>query len=142
MEQLISKFSGKSCRAAVYFAEIMCMRKAKKEKKFLPANFWNLPSWSEHYKQQVVAASNLLKYFSPTLIDKAIETKECNWTYSLRYSGVLLAIKRIEAECKLRGGAANLESKKERVVVDENNVTAKPTVQPKKTSRSLLEELE
>lgn len=137
MESMISKFNGRQCRAAIYFAEIMCMRKAKKEKKFLPANFWNIPTWSEHYKQQVVAASNLLKYFSPDLINKAIETKECNWTYSLRYQGILPAIKRLEAEYKI------VEKAKEKVVViDETNTTAKPTVQPKKTARSLLEDLE
>lgn len=134
---MISKFNGRSTRTAVYFAEIMCMRKAKKEKKFLPANFWNLPSWAEFYKGQIVAANNLLKYFPAELIDKALETKECNWTYSLRYSGIIPAIKRFQAENKLKE-----ISKEKTIKVDETNITNKPVVQPKKTSRSLLEDLE
>lgn len=134
---MISKFNGRETRTAIYFAEIMCMRKAKKDKKFLPANFWNLPSWAEFYKGQIIAANNLLKYFPAELIDKALETKECNWTYSLRYSGIIPAIKRFQAEEKLKEIA-----KEKPIQVDETNVNKKPVVQSKKTSRSLLEDLE
>lgn len=134
---LISKFSGKQCQAPQYFAEIMCMRKASREKKHLPNNFWNSPLWMQHYKGQIIAAQNLLKYFSPELIIKAIESKECNWTYSLRYSGVLPAIKKFQVEDKVQ------KAKEERVLeVDENNTLIKPSVPKKKTVKSKLEELE
>lgn len=139
MEQktLISKFSGKQCQAPQYFAEVMCMRKASKEKKHLPNNFWNSPLWMQHYRGQIVAAQNLLKYFSPELIIKALETKDCNWTYSLRYAGIIPAIKKLQAEEKIQ------KAKEERILeVDVNNTLVKPIVPKKKTIKSKLEELE
>lgn len=135
--RMISKFSGKECQAAVYFAEMMCMRKAKKEKKHLPNNFWNSPVWAEHYKGQIVAANNLLKYFPAELIDAALQTKECNWSYSLRYQGIIPSIKRLQAEVTVQ------KAKEERVIiVDENNVNVIPSAPKKKTTKSKLEEFE
>lgn len=66
-----------------YIAELSVKKKAEKEKVVLPHGYWNDKDseWAKEYKKQVIAASKLLKKYSPEAIIKTLNGNQ--WKYSL-----------------------------------------------------------
>lgn len=87
-----SILTGQTCKPAHLIAEIMCDREAKKKKIMLPSKFWNTEEWKKKYKLQIISATALLKVYSPELILKTLNRKDCQWQYSLRESKFLAAL--------------------------------------------------
>ena len=88
----VSIITGKSCKPAHLIAEIMCDREAKKKRIPLPHKFWNTDEWKKKYKMQIITATALLKLYSPEIILKTLNRKDCQWQYSLRESKFLDAL--------------------------------------------------
>lgn len=68
---------------SVYLAKVMCERKAKSEKRYLPPQFWNTPEWKILFKRQIIAANSLLKVYPFEVIKAAIFHKKNTWIWSL-----------------------------------------------------------
>lgn len=80
-----SKYSnGKSVSAAQYITELICERKAAKDKQDLHYRFWVSPKWQAFYKNQIASAHKLLKTFPDKAIVRALSTDEGKKIYSLR----------------------------------------------------------
>lgn len=80
-----SKYSnGKTVSAAQYIAELICERKAKKQKKDLHYRFWLSKEWEKEYKGQIAAAHKLLKKYDPATIVEALNSSQGIKIYSLR----------------------------------------------------------
>lgn len=78
-----STFGGK-IEPAKFLVEMMCKRKALKDKvPFLP-KFWQEERWKGFYAQQIVAAHSLLKLYKPEVIVRALNNQKATWMYSLR----------------------------------------------------------
>lgn len=80
-----SKYSnGKTVSAAQYIAELICERKAKKQKKDLHYRFWLSDEWEKEYKGQIAAAHKLLKKYDAATIVEALNSTHGIKIYSLR----------------------------------------------------------
>jgi len=80
-----SKYSnGKTVSAAQYIAELICERKAKKQKKDLHYRFWLSEEWEKEYKGQIAAAHKLLKKYDAASIVEALNSSQGVKIYSLR----------------------------------------------------------
>lgn len=80
-----SKYSnGKSVSAAQYITELICERKAAKDKQDLHYRFWVSKKWEAFYKNQIASAHKLLKTFPDKAIIRALLTNEGQKIYSLR----------------------------------------------------------
>lgn len=51
--------------AAEWLAQLMCERRASREKRVLSFRFWKRPPWNDIYRQQAVAANRLLSHLDP-----------------------------------------------------------------------------
>jgi len=81
----ISKYSnGKEVSDAQYITEIICEKKAKREKKDLHYRFWLNKEWENFYKNQIGAAHKLLKKYKAKAIIRALKNPKTRNTYSLR----------------------------------------------------------
>lgn len=77
-----SPSTGQMCSAAQYIAEIMCFRRAEKEKSpGLEYKFWN-KTRQELYKQEIVAAQRLINKFDSKSILDFLKT-DGKFVYSL-----------------------------------------------------------
>jgi len=70
--------------AAQYIIETVLEQSARKQKKDLPVNFWNLPEWEALYKGQLRITYALLKKYSAKAIlqvvqEKKIDNLRPNW---------------------------------------------------------------
>ena len=80
-----SKYSnGKTVSAAQYITEIICEKKAKKDKKDLHYRFWVSPEWEKYYRNQIASAHALLKKYSDTAIIRGLNNSKAEKIYSLR----------------------------------------------------------
>lgn len=80
-----SKYSnGKVVSAAQYITEMICERKAAKDKTDLHYRFWLSKKWSIFFKNQIASCHKLLKKYSPRAIIAALLTSEGQKIYSLR----------------------------------------------------------
>ena len=85
MSKYPSRYSdGKKVTAAQYITELIYEKRAVKDKKELPNNFWKLPQWAKIYKSQIFAAYGLLKIYDEVAIIKALKSKKSFNIYSLR----------------------------------------------------------
>ena len=87
--------------AAQYILELVCEKRALKDKKELPIKFWNLPEWASLFKSQLRKCHALLKQYDEKAIIAAIKgsniyslhapwiTQECD-----KHQGILEAQKR------------------------------------------------
>ncbi len=109
--ELQSKYSGDNVSTAHYLAELMCERKAKKERKILIERFWKDDYWKKFYVDQIRAAYSLLKLYSEQAILLGVQDKSINWCYSLR----IKMLPSIIAECEkhLKQQAAITAEKKQ-----------------------------
>lgn len=80
-----SKYSnGKSVSAAQYITEMICEKKAKKEKRDLHYRFWVSPEWEKYYRNQIASAHALLKKYPDTAIIRGLNNIKAEKIYSLR----------------------------------------------------------
>lgn len=70
--------------AAQYITELICEKKAVKDKKELPIKFWKLTEWNRYYRYQIMLANVLLKKYSAKAIIAALMDKKSRNVYSLR----------------------------------------------------------
>lgn len=83
-----SPSTGDYCTGAQYLAEIICQRRADKEKVgTLPYKFWNLPKWNKLYVRQVGLANKLVKKHGDDFIS-FIKSRSGNWIISLGIKGI------------------------------------------------------
>lgn len=90
-----SNYTDKKITAAQYIAEVCCERKAKKEGKKLPQNFWNLSEWKVFFLRQHTLANKLLKMYGEAATIQGIGRKEVKWAYSLNLPAIAKAIESI-----------------------------------------------
>lgn len=137
-KKYISRLTGKETKPSQFLTEIVCKRKADKEKKFLPARFWSSPLWKSHYLQQIAAASRLLKFFSVEEVLAGLESKEGNWIWSLSSPQLVDIINKYKAVKKIE----DIKIEEHTLVVDEDNTlkTAKPL--PKNSKLNRLRDLD
>jgi hypothetical protein len=80
-----SKYSnGKDVSAAQFITEIICEKKALKDKKDLHYRFWTNKEWAQFYRSQIGTANKLLKKYDATAIIKALKNSKARKIYSLR----------------------------------------------------------
>lgn len=79
-----SRYSEGYVSAAQYITELVCEKKAAREKKELPIFFWKLPAWATYFKSQIGTANKLLKTYSSKAILKVLMDPKMKNTYSLR----------------------------------------------------------
>lgn len=85
MKKYPSKYSnGKSVSAAQYITEIICEKKAKKDKKDLHYRFWVSKEWELYYRNQIASAHKLLKEYNETAIIRGLNHPKSEKIYSLR----------------------------------------------------------
>ena len=70
--------------ASQYITELVCEKKAQREKKELPMKFWEDKEWCKYYKYQITLANKLIKQHGEDAIVAALRDKRCWSTYSLR----------------------------------------------------------
>jgi hypothetical protein len=70
--------------APQYITELVCEKKAQKEKKELPMKFWEIKEWCKYYRYQITIANKLIKEFGEEPVIAALRDSRCWSTYSLR----------------------------------------------------------
>jgi hypothetical protein len=84
-KKYISKYSNdKLVSAAQYITEIICERKAVKDKQDLHYRFWISKEWSKFFRNQIGSANKLLKQYSDKAIIAALLSRDGQKIYSLR----------------------------------------------------------
>jgi len=136
----ISKFSGCELTPAKYLTELMCERKANKEKRKIEVGFWHDDYWKQFYVQQIQAANSLLKLYPAEIIVAAIKDKKASWMYSLRSP----QLKPILAEYqKIAENKAKIEKEKQKQLQSPKPIESlevqpkqelRPSVTPKKNN--------
>jgi hypothetical protein len=113
--------------AAQYIVELACEKKAKKEKKDLPTQFWKLKDWATFYRSQINTANALVKKYGEQAVIAALKNEKTFWMYSLRAPGFEAIIQQEEQILKVKKSAmealvtiANQEETRE--VVDTTTV--------------------
>jgi hypothetical protein len=80
-----SKYSNnKVVSAAQYITEIICEKKAMREKEDLHYRFWLNKKWASYYRNQIATANDLLRKYPENAVVKALNAKESQNIYSLR----------------------------------------------------------
>lgn len=80
-----SKYSnGKEVSAAQYITEIICEKKAKREKRDLHYRFWVNKEWAAFYRNQIASANKLVKAYNELAVIKALANPKAEKIYSLR----------------------------------------------------------
>ncbi len=74
---------------AQYIIEFLCEKKAKKEGKELPIQFWKLPEWAQFFKSQLRKCHSLIKQYSEEGIIRALNNPKGKSTYSLHAPWIL-----------------------------------------------------
>lgn len=81
----ISKYSNnKPVSSAQYITELICERKALKEKRDLHYRFWLSKEWAVFFRNQIASAHKLLKQYGDKAIVNALLTDKGKQIYSLR----------------------------------------------------------
>lgn len=70
--------------ASQYITELICEKKAQREKKELPIKFWEIKEWRSYFKYQITLANKLIKEFGEEAVIAALKDSRCWSTYSLR----------------------------------------------------------
>ena len=106
-----SRFSpGGFVTSAQYIIEFVCEKKARMDKKDLPAKFWELKEWSAFYKSQLRATHKLLKTYEPAAII-AVLKKGRIWSLRAAWVEPLIATEQ-DILNKKREAAKRLEEQK------------------------------
>lgn len=84
-EKYLSKYSNnKEVSSAQYITEIICERKATKDRCDLHYRFWLQKKWAMFYRNQIASAHKLVEKYQPKAIIKALNSDEGKKIYSLR----------------------------------------------------------
>lgn len=84
-EKYPSKYSnGKLVSAAQYITEMICERKAIKDKTDLHYRFWLQKKWQIFYRNQIASANKLVKEYDPKAVIAALNSANGKKIYSLR----------------------------------------------------------
>jgi hypothetical protein len=79
-----SKYSPKGwITGQQYIIETVCEKKARKDNKELPIQFWKLPEWASFFKMQLRKARELIKKYSEKTIIRALDNPKARNTWSL-----------------------------------------------------------
>jgi hypothetical protein len=80
-----SRYSPKGwVSAPQYITELICEKKAQKEKKELPIRFWEIKEWKSYFRYQITLANKLINEFGEDAVVAALKDPRCWSTYSLR----------------------------------------------------------
>lgn len=90
-----SKFSDKKVTAAQYISQMMCERKANKDKVKLDKSFWGKPEWKKFFLYQLTLANNLLKIYPEGAIIQVLSNPKYKWVWSLNTKQVLAEFEKI-----------------------------------------------
>lgn len=106
--------TGDHCTCAAYLAEMMCLRLAEyKNEGNLTFKFWNKRPWDWTFKQQMFAATALIKEYGEKAVIRAVNEQKS--VFSLKNKRIIPEIKRqvklIEEESKR--SSQELDVKKE-----------------------------
>jgi hypothetical protein len=83
--KFISKYSNnKEVSAAQFITELICERKAIKDKEDLHFRFWTSKKWAKFFRDQIATANKLVKAHNPIAIIKALNEPKGKTIYSLR----------------------------------------------------------
>jgi hypothetical protein len=95
----ISKYSNnKTVSAAQYITELICERKAAKDKKDLHYRFWLSKEWSIFFRNQIATANKLVKQYPDKAIVNALLTDQGKKIFSLRAPHLPSIIEQEEAK--------------------------------------------
>ncbi|MFI5404949.1 MAG: hypothetical protein ACHQ1D_00400 [Nitrososphaerales archaeon] len=101
MDKLYSSlFSDLKISAAEHITELICQKKALKDKTTLSQNFWQLPKWKTVYVREISQAHILLKTYSEKAIVAAINHPSMWAVTSLRNGNLLPIIKEEQDKVK------------------------------------------
>lgn len=132
-----SKYSnGKKVSAAQYITEMICEKKAKKDKVDIHYRFWLNKEWSSFYRNQIASANKLLSKYDDMAIIKALSSPKMSNIYSLRYPNLESIIK--EEQLKLDAQSIKLEQSK----IDYNRVDQHNYRKQFKQNKSIISKIE
>lgn len=132
-----SKYSnGKNVSAAQYITEMICEKKAKKDKVDIHYRFWLNKEWSSFYRNQIASANKLLLKYDDMAIIKALSSPKMNNIYSLRYPNLEKIIR--EEQSKLDAQTIKLEQSK----IDYNRVNQNSYRKQFKQAKSIISKIE
>ena len=120
----ISKYSNdKPVCAAKYITELVCERKALKDKKDLHYRFWLSKEWANFFRNKIGTAYKLLKTYSDKAIVNALLTPKGKSIYSLRAPHLIAIIEQEETKLKSQNKLFTKEvNRKKEVSYSKNNV--------------------
>jgi hypothetical protein len=85
--------TGDHCTCAAYLAEMMCLRLAEyKNEGNLTFKFWNKKPWNWTFKQQMFAASTLIKEYGEKAVVRAVNEQKS--VFSLKNKRIIPEIKK------------------------------------------------
>lgn len=97
MTQYISRYSNnKTVSAAQYITELICERKAFRDKKDLHYRFWEHKTWAAFFRNQIGSAHKLLKKYDAKAIINALLSPQAQKIYSLRAPHLLPMIEQAQ----------------------------------------------
>tara|TARA_B100000085_G_C18548217_1_gene514773 strand:+ start:1279 stop:1698 length:420 start_codon:yes stop_codon:yes gene_type:complete len=119
----ISKYSNdKLVSAAQYITELICERKAVKDKKDLHYRFWVSPEWEKYFKNQIGSANKLLKTYADKAIVNALLTSKGKTIYSLRAPHLIAIIEQEEKKLQAQNKQFTKEvERKNKISYTKNN---------------------
>ena len=119
----ISKYSNdKLVSAAQYITELICERKAVKDKKDLHYRFWLSPEWEKYFKNQIGSANKLLKTYADKAIVNALLTSKGKTIYSLRAPHLIAIIEQEEKKLQAQNKQFTKEvERKNKISYTKNN---------------------
>lgn len=142
MNKYPSRYSpSKMVTASQYIVEYLCEKKAKKEGKDLPTQFWQLPEWEKFYKSQIHTANALVKKHGAEAVLAALKNPQSGWMYSLRAPGFEAIILTERRNASLRETAKQAELKTEASEIPVVDTTAKPREFKLKSKLDALQDL-
>jgi hypothetical protein len=124
-------FQDKEITPAQFITEMICERKAKKEKQDLHHRFWLSDKWNKYFRNQIPTANRLCKQFSPRAIINALNTNAGLRIFSLRAPHLKAIIE--EEEVKLAAQNTTMRKDIERI--------EKPTYTKHKTKDNIISRL-
>lgn len=126
LDRYPSRYSnGKDVSAAQYITEIICEKKANKEKKDLHYRFWTNKYWAAYYRNQIGSANKLLQKYSAKAIVAALNSEKAKNIYSLRAPHLLAIIEESELQLKSQNNTISItiDRKTDKKFIKSKNIT-------------------
>lgn len=137
-----SRYGGGFVTPQQILAEVMCERQAAKEKTSLPAKFWDLPRWNKTFLMQLRLAVKLLQKHPPTVLSRAIRTKDGQKAYSFGspFLKDVIAREQEKYDAEMASLAAIPPPPAPETTTE--TTTPRPAFVPRRSLKSKLEDLE